>query len=148
MIIRILLWVNAGHLQSEGVVDWSHPVRVTPGEVIIDRSQMASPSGQGIKVKGQSSYQGLALAGPHLGNPALMEDNAAQQLHIIVALPDGPLGSFTDSSEGFRQNIIKRTPRLEPCPEPVGPGTKPGIIELLKLRLEPIYPLYERLQTF
>jgi hypothetical protein len=77
MFIRGLLRINAGYAYSQLVINRAHPVRVSPSKVVINRNQVATLPGEGIEVEGEGSYQGFALTGFHLGNFALVKDNAS-----------------------------------------------------------------------
>jgi hypothetical protein len=106
---------------------------------------VAPLTGKGVEIKGEGSYQGFTLAGFHLSDFSLVKDNATQKLHIKVALTYSPLGGFTDSSEGFRQKLVKRATGVKPSLKIISLGTKLIIAESLKFRLQLIYPLYYRL---
>jgi hypothetical protein len=76
-----------------------------------------------------------------------VEDDAAHKLDIEVAFAYGAPGGFSDGSEGFRQDVIQRLAILKPGFEFIGPGTKLSVVELLKIWLERIYLVYNRLKT-
>ncbi|MBA7657354.1 hypothetical protein ES703_65291 [subsurface metagenome] len=145
MFIGGLLRVNAGDTYPQGMVDRSHPVRVSPGQVIINRSQVAALTDKGIQVEGKGSHQGFTLTSFHLSNSTLVKDNAPHQLHIKVALTYSPLGGFTNSSKGLGQKLIKRSAGFIPSLKLIGLGTKLIITEFLKFRLQLIYLVYCRL---
>ena len=78
MFIRGLLRINAGYAYSQLVINRTHPVRVTPGKIVINRNQVAALSGKRVQVEGEGSYQGFTLTGFHFRNFALVKDNAWQ----------------------------------------------------------------------
>ncbi|MBA7683781.1 hypothetical protein ES703_92166 [subsurface metagenome] len=84
--IRRLHGINAGYSYPQGVIDRSHPVGVSPCQVVVNCNQMATRTGKGVQVKGKGSHQGFTLTSFHLSDSALMEDNTPHQLHIKVAL--------------------------------------------------------------
>ena len=103
---------GGGHLQdadrqAEEVVDGAHPAGIPAGQVIIDRHQVDAPAGQRIQIERQGGDQRLAFAGAHLGDLALVQDQPADQLHIVVALADGALGGLPHGGKGFRQEFIQ-----------------------------------------
>ncbi len=148
MFVRRLLRVDAGHGQSQQVVNRPHPVRVAPGQVIVHRHQVTAGAGQRIQVEGKGGHQRFALAGLHLGDFALMQDNASHQLDIEVALADGPFGGFTHGGKGFRQNLVRLFAAPETSLEFIRFGPQFGIAEFLKLCLKTVYPLDNRLEFF
>ena len=81
---RIVL--EAAHGKPQVVVDRPHPYRVAAGQVVVDRYHVDAPAGKGIEVHRQRGDQGLAFAGFHLGNLAPVEDNAPDELNVVVAL--------------------------------------------------------------
>ncbi|MBA7700892.1 hypothetical protein ES703_109617 [subsurface metagenome] len=127
-LVRILLGINAGYAYSEGTVDRPHPIRVTPGQVVINRNQVTAPTGEGVQIEGKGSHQGFTLTSFHLSNSALIENDTPHQLHIKVALPYSPLGRFTNGGKGFREkfieSLIKRAAILKPSLKLIGLGAK------------------------
>ena len=63
---------------------------------------MHALTGQGIQVGRQGGYQGLALTGAHLGNLAIVQHHAADQLHIEVAHVQHPSGGLAHRGKGLR----------------------------------------------
>src|SRR5699024_11038457 len=68
--------------------------------------------GQRVEVDRQSSGQGLALTGFHLGDVAEVQCGATHDLDVEVALPQGALGRFPDGREGLRKEIVQRLAAL------------------------------------
>ena len=78
---------------------------------------MDAPARQGIEIGRQNGHQGFAFAGFHLGDAALMQHNAADELHRIGPQTDDPVGSLPDGREGLRQQIIQSLAFFQPGPE-------------------------------
>ena len=76
--------VHAGR-QAQPAVQATHPVRVTLGQIIIDRDDMHTFAGQRVQIRRQRSHQGLAFARTHLGNFAKMQHHATHQLDVEMA---------------------------------------------------------------
>ena len=117
--------LEAAHGQAQVVIDWPHPHRIPAGQVVVDGDDMDAVAGQGIEIDRQSSHQGFALAGFHFGNLPPVQGDAANQLHIVMALAqDGrPAGRFPDGGKGFRQQILQAFPGGQPFPKAGGlPG--------------------------
>ena len=106
--------------QPEIAQDLPHPLRVAPGEVVVDRDQMNALPGQGVQIERHDGDQGLPLAGRHFGDLALMEDGSAHQLDVegdhvpadvliadLPGLPDVAAAGLLDDRVGFRQQVVE-----------------------------------------
>ena len=62
---------------------------------------------EGIEIDRQGRDQGFALTGLHFGDPAFMENHAADQLHVEMAHVELAAGHLPADREGFRKNIVK-----------------------------------------
>ncbi len=102
---------------AEEAVDLTHPIRVAPGEVVVDRDDVRALAGQGVQIDGQRGDQRLALAGPHLGDLALVQDHAADELDVVVPHSRARAGGLADHREGRDQEVVE-----ESCPLRAGRG--------------------------
>ena len=75
-------------LHAQGLVDAAHPFGVAFGEVIVDGDDVDALAREGIQIDRQGSDQRLAFAGLHLGDRALVQDHAADELDVEMALPE------------------------------------------------------------
>ena len=89
------------------VEDRAHPLRVAAGQVVVDRDDVDAASGQRVEEAGDRGDEGLALAGPHLGDLALVEDRRAHQLDVEVAHPERPLHGLAGHREDLRRGLIE-----------------------------------------
>ncbi len=94
--------------QAEEIVNSAHPFGVAPRQVVVDGDDMHAASRQRVEHRGQSRDQGLALAGFHFGDSSLVEDHAADELHVEMALADGALGGLAHDGKDRRQNFEHR----------------------------------------
>ena len=62
---------------------------------------------QGVQVAGKDCHQGLAFAGFHFRDPALVQDNAAQKLYRVGPQADNPVGCLPDGGKGFREQVVQ-----------------------------------------
>src|SRR3546814_4061709 len=62
---------------------------------------------QRVEIRRQRRHQGLAFAGPHLGDLAAMKHHAADHLDVVMALPEHALGGLAHRGEGFGQQIVE-----------------------------------------
>ena len=86
----------------------AHPLGVAAGQVIIHRDHMNPAPRQGVEVGGQGGHEGLAFTGLHLGNLAVVQHHAANQLDIKVAHAKHPLASLADHRESLGQQFVKQ----------------------------------------
>ena len=56
-----------------------------------------------VQIDGEGGDQGLAFAGLHLGDRAVVQHHAADELDVEVALAERTLGGFAHRREGLRQ---------------------------------------------
>ena len=75
------------HREAQEAVDVAHPLGVPAGQVVVDGDDMDAFAGQGVEVGGHGGHQGLAFTGLHLGDFALVEHDAADELDIEGAHP-------------------------------------------------------------
>ena len=108
---------DAAHGEPQKAVDLAHPLGVALGQIVVDRDDVDALAGQGVEIGGEGGHQRLALAGLHLGDPALMEDHAAQELHVEVAHAHGPDGGLPHHGEGLRQEVVQCFALCEPLLE-------------------------------
>ncbi len=73
-----------------------------------------------VEVGRQRRDEGLALAGPHLGDLATVQHDSADQLDVIMALAERAPGRLADRGKRLRQDIVERLACLEPLAEADG----------------------------
>ena len=113
-LLRFHRLKDAAHGQAEEAVDFTHPVRITVGQIVIDCDDAHAPSLQRIQVCGKRTDKGLAFTGLHLGDTALVKDHAADQLDTEVLHAKYAPGRLTDNGICLRQNIVKSLAICQP----------------------------------
>ena len=98
---------HQAHGQAHVLIDLAHPLALVLCQVVIDGDDVHAPAGQSIQIGRQNGHQSLALTGFHLGNAALMQNNAADELHRIGPQADDPVRSFPDGRKGLGQQCIQ-----------------------------------------
>ena len=93
--------------QAEEAVDLAHPFGVALGEVVVDGHDVHAAAGNGVEVDRRGGDQGLAFAGFHFGDLAFVQDHAADQLDVKMALADHPAGRLAHRGEGRDQDVIE-----------------------------------------
>ena len=94
--------------QPEEVVDAAHPLGVAAGQVVVDGDDVDALALERVQVAGQGGDQRLALAGPHLGDAAAVQDHAADQLHVVVAHVEHPAAGLAHHRERLGQQLVER----------------------------------------
>jgi hypothetical protein len=123
-------------LEPEEIVDLPHPFGIALGEVVVDRHHVHAAPGKRIEIDRQGRHQRLAFAGLHLGDTALVQDHAADELHVEMPLPQGPFRSLATGGEGLDQNVVQARSVRDLLPERVGARPQRVVGELLELTLQ------------
>ena len=122
--------------QAKKRVDLAHPRRIAAGEIIIDRDDVDALARKRIEIAGERGDQCLAFAGAHLGDAALVQDHAADQLNIKVPLPKRALGGLAYGGEGWREQIVEGFARGQFGAEPRCASAQVFIRKFRDLRLK------------
>ena len=111
--IRPLTAVRAGgHLQdadlhAQQMVNRAHPAPVAPSQIVVDGDKVRAFAFEGVQVERQGGGQGFALACAQLGDAALVQVDAADELHVVVAHAQGALAGFAHGGKGFGQERVQ-----------------------------------------
>jgi hypothetical protein len=122
--------------QPQELVDGAHPFGVALGKIVVDGDDVHTLAGQRVEVDGQRGDQRLAFAGLHFGDLALMQDHAADQLHVEVALAKHALGGLAHGGEGRHQQVVERNAFGQLLAERDGPLAQLRVCEPHHFRLE------------
>ena len=123
-------------VEPEEAVDLAHPFGVALGEVVVDGDDVHALAGERVEIDGKRGNQGLAFAGLHLGDLAFVQDHAADQLHVEMALAKGSPGGLAHGGEGGLQEVVEIGAFGDLLFEFVGAGAQLVVGELLDLRLQ------------
>ena len=69
---------------------------------------MDALAGKRVEIDRKRRHQRLAFAGLHLGDIALVQHHAADQLHVEMALAERALGRLAHGGEGRNQDVVER----------------------------------------
>ena len=127
---------DAADGEAEKLIDLAHPAGVALGEVVVDGDDMNAASGERVEIDGERGDERLAFAGLHLGDLAVMQNHAAHELDVEMALAERALCGFAYGREGFGQEVVEGLAVLEALAEDLGAGAELGIGECLELGLE------------
>ena len=108
-----------------------HHLALVLGQVLVDRDHMDALPRQGVEISGQGQGEGLALTGLHLGDAALVQDDAA--LHLHREQPDGehPGHGLPAGGKGVGEDIVQGLALFQPPLEKAGLGLQLLIAQLL-----------------
>ncbi len=118
------------------MIDEAHPLGVAAGEVVVDRDDVHAAPGQRVEIDRQRRHQGLALAGLHLRDVALVQEHAAHQLDVERAQAQRPARRLAGVGEGLGQQVVQRLALGQAVAELDGLVADAGVVERLELRLQ------------
>ena len=104
-------------------------------------------AGERVQIGGQRRGIGLAFAGLHLRDVALVQDHPSHYLHVELTVADGAHRRLADGGESLRQQIVQRFAFAKTAAELVGLLPEPVIGEHLHGRLQGGDPLHRRSQA-
>lgn len=134
LLARHLGQVDA-HGEAEEVVEAAHPARIAAGEVVVHGHHVHALAAERVQVHRQRGGEGLALAGAHFGDLAVVQRHAAQRLHVEVAHLHHALGGLAHDGEGFGQEVVERLAPGDAPLELLRLGAQGIVAQLLVLRL-------------
>ena len=97
--------------QAHEAMDLSHPFAVAPRQVVVDGDDVHALARKGVEVGRQHGHQGFALAGLHLGDAALVEHDAADELNVEGLHAQHAPGRLPRGGKGFGQDVVGRLAR-------------------------------------
>ena len=137
-LVAVQLVYDTADRKTEEAVDLAHPLRVALCEVIVDGDDVHALALERVQVRRQRCDERFAFAGLHLGDASLMQDHAAQKLHVEVPHADGPHARLAHDRERLDQQVVQRFAVFETFFELNRLMPQLFVAELLHLRLERI----------
>ncbi len=128
-------------VEAQEAVDLAHPLRVASRQVVVHGDDVDAAAGERVQIGGERRDEGLALAGLHLGDLALVQDDAADQLDVEVALAQGALAGLAHGGEGLGQQVVEGFAVGETLPEDRRAPGELGVRKLHQVPLEAVDPL-------
>ena len=125
--------------EAEERVNFAHPLRVTLGQIIVDRDDMHALSGKSVQVYRKRSHKSLTFTCLHLGYPALMQYDTADYLYSERFHAYAPQSCLTAYGKGLRKQIIQRLAVIKSLPELICLSAQFFIRELRRPIFESIY---------
>ena len=101
-------------LQAHEAIDLAHPLRVSLGKIVVDGDDVHALALEGVEVGGQNGDQGFALAGLHLGNAALVQNDAADELDPVRPHAQNAPRGLPHGGKRLGQKIVQRLAVCKP----------------------------------
>ena len=114
----------------------AHPLGMVFRQVIVHGHDVHALARERVEVRGQAGGDGFALAGAHLGDAALVQNDAADHLHGEGALANGAHRAFAHHGVGLRQQIVQRFAARYAFAEQLGLPAQLLVRHLLIFRLQ------------
>ena len=114
-VVQIVL--DDADRHAEEAIDPAHPLRVAAGQVVVDGDDVNALAFERVEIGRQRRDERLAFAGLHLGDLALVQYGAADQLHVEVPHVEHAPAGFADDGERLGQQVVERLAIGEALPE-------------------------------
>ncbi len=121
---------------AEPLEDGLVPLGIALREVVVHRDQVDAGCRERVQVEREARDERLALAGLHLGDVALVQDDPAHHLDVEHPLLRFAPARLAGGGVGLEQERVERLAVLEPLPELGALALELGVGELLEVRLE------------
>ena len=99
--------IDDTYRKAERMVYLSHPYRVAARKIIVDCHHMHTLTRKSVEIRGESRYESLSFAGAHLGDIALMQDHATDELDVEMTLTELATRDFAHGRKGFRSELVE-----------------------------------------
>ena len=116
-LLRRHVGLDDADLEAEEAVDLAHPLGVALGQVVVDGDEVGAVAGERVEVHGHGGDERLALAGLHLGDVAVVEDDAAQHLDVEGPHAERALGRLAGDGERLEQQVVEQLAVVVALPE-------------------------------
>ena len=95
------------HLKAHEAEHLAHPLAVALGKVVVHGDDVHSLAGYGVQIGREDGDERLALAGLHLRDAALVQHDAADELHAEGLHAQHAPGRLAHGGEGLRQHGVQ-----------------------------------------
>src|SRR6266536_527078 len=106
--------------QAEGFVYGSHPLRVSPGKIVVHRDDVHRNARKGGRTSRQGRRQRFALPGLHLGDHPPQHHLPTHELDVKMRLAELTPRCFTDERKRARDSLRAETLAAQRHPKLVG----------------------------
>ena len=105
--------LEQAHAHAEKAVGLGHLLAVALGEVVVHGDHVDAVARQGVEIAGKVRDEGLALAGLHLCDHALVQRGGAYDLDVEVAHAQDAARGLAHDGKGFRHQGVEALPLLD-----------------------------------
>ena len=126
---------NDADRQPHAAVDRPHPLRVARGEVVVDRDDVDARPRHRVERDGERRDERFSFARLHLGDVAVVERHASDELLLEVAQAERALRDLADARENLGQYVVEALALFEARAENFSRARELLVRKLLDLRL-------------
>ncbi len=144
-VVQLVLDDAHGHAQE--AIDLAHPLRVAAGEIVVHRDDVDAFAFERVQIGGKRRNERLAFARLHLGDLPLVQDGAADELHVEVPHVQHAAARFAHDRERLDEQIVERLAVRQALAEFHRLRAQLFVAERLHLRLERVDLLNERAEA-
>ena len=121
---------------AELLVHRPRPLGIALRQVVVDRDEVDAAARESVEVERLHCDERLSLAGLHLRDVALVQDDPAHELYVEEADADRAPERLAYRRVGLEQEVFERLPVLEPLLELGGLPAELLVRQLLEVGLE------------
>ena len=107
-VVRVHVALDGADRHAQRRGRWAHPLAVAAGQVVVDGDDVDALALQRVEVGRQRGDERLAFAGDHLGDVAAVQDDAADDLHVVVPHVLGAAAGLAAGGERLGQQVVER----------------------------------------
>ena len=144
-VVQVVLDHADRHAQK--AVDPPHPLGVAAGQVVVDRDDVHALAFESVEIRRKRGDQRLAFAGLHLGDLALVQHGAANELDVEVPHVQHAAARLAHDGEGLGHEVVERLAPGQPLAERGRLGAQLFVAERADRRLECVDFADDRTQT-
>ena len=98
---------DAADLDAQEPVDLAHPLGIAARQIIVHGDDVNALALERVQVNRQRRGQRLSLARLHLGDAAFVQDDAADQLGVEMALAQGAFRGLAHGGESLDEKVVE-----------------------------------------
>jgi hypothetical protein len=136
LLLDGLVALDDADRETQEPVDRTHPIRVALREVFVHGNQVHALARERVQIHRQGCNERLALARAHLGDLALVQRDAAHQLHVERPHLERALRRFAHEGKRLRQQRVEVLVRGVALLEVLGLCAQLVVAQGFELRLQ------------
>ncbi len=144
----VQLVLDHANRHAKEPINAAHPLGVAPRQIVVHRDDVNALAFERIEIGGQGSHERLAFAGLHLGDHPLVENRAADELHVEVPHVEHAAAGLPHDGKCLREEVVERHPLSKAFAELRGLGAELFVAQCLNRRFERVDLAHDGAQTF